>query len=345
MKRLLGVLAAIALAFVALPAHSQSATITLPFSFSAAGVTAPLALSGQTSCALQFTSVGTTGNFTVYGATSALPGYTTPVSSIGTGGTVTNPTITTYTGSIAGFIGLRISANSVVGTFAGNLVCGASIVGTQSTTVITNSTNSPIPVAIITGGGGGSGGNVVVTNSSASPIPIYGVGTATVQIVPGSPIPVTTPPPYVAPTCPAAPNAPCVQITGAVPVTGVPTPLPVATDSTSSTRVAAIGIGADTVFPVSPSTSGTSLGTPPTFAVGVEIDVPPGSCFSEYKATTQAANAAAAALVAHTWCDTFTTSATSFSFNLSGGQLIWITNVVAGTSSTYVSGLPTFAWL
>lgn len=106
-----------------------------------------------------------------------------------------------------------------------------------------------------------------------------------------------------------------------------------------------VGVGSDTAFPSSISTTGTSLGALPTGGSRIQISIPPGASVSLYIASAVAASAAAAALVARTYSNASgNTSNLDVTFDLNGTQA-WITNVVAGTSSTYISGKPIYRFL
>ena len=105
------------------------------------------------------------------------------------------------------------------------------------------------------------------------------------------------------------------------------------------------GVGADTVFPSSVSTSGTSLGALPNLAGQLQIHLPPGSSVSLYIAPTVAANATAAALVSETYANASgSISALDVTLSLSGQQ-VWVTNYINGTSTTYTSGKPVYRFL
>ncbi len=133
-----------------------------------------------------------------------------------------------------------------------------------------------------------------------------------------------------------------INIHGSVPLTI----LNQAVDTSNRIITAPSGIGADTVAPTPISSTGTLLDTPPIGAKGVEIDVPPGASVSEYIAPTVAGSSSAAVPVSHTFSNpSSATTPLAVQLNLASAQLVWITNIVAGTASPYVSGLPTFRWI
>ena len=107
----------------------------------------------------------------------------------------------------------------------------------------------------------------------------------------------------------------------------------------------ATGVGADTVFPSSVSTSGTSLGTPPSGASRILIHLPPGSSVTLYVAPTVAANATAAALVSVAYANASgATSNLDVPLDLNG-QFVWVTNYTSGTAGTYISGKPVYRFI
>lgn len=107
----------------------------------------------------------------------------------------------------------------------------------------------------------------------------------------------------------------------------------------------ATGVGADTVFPGSVSTSGTSLGVLPTGASKIRIHIPIGASVTGYVAAAQASSAAAAALVARTYNNaSANTNNLDLDVDLNGMQF-WVTNYTSGSSTTYTSGSPVFRFI
>lgn len=124
----------------------------------------------------------------------------------------------------------------------------------------------------------------------------------------------------------------------------IPAPLTEIFSSPFQTQGAG-GVGQDTAFPSSVSTSGTSLGSLPSGANRLQLHIPPGASVSGYVAPAVASNATAAALVSETYNNASgNTNNLDVSVELNG-QLFWVTNYTSGTSSTYISGKPVFRYI
>jgi hypothetical protein len=105
------------------------------------------------------------------------------------------------------------------------------------------------------------------------------------------------------------------------------------------------GVGADTVFPTTVSTTGTSLGAIPSGASAIRIHLPPGSSVSFYVASSVATSSTAAALVSETRSNSSANTDTiDFSIELSN-ELVFVTNYTSGTSTTFISGKPVFRFI
>jgi hypothetical protein len=137
MKRLLALLLAFFFALLPIGAHADIQTVSAAFSVTATGPTSPLALSGQSVCTVTYTSIGGGSTATVQGAADLVPTYAT-VTTIGTSGVITNPTVNTlFGGAITpqGLTQVRLNFTSVTsGTIAGTITCSPGAPSSLSTT-------------------------------------------------------------------------------------------------------------------------------------------------------------------------------------------------------------------
>ena len=111
------------------------------------------------------------------------------------------------------------------------------------------------------------------------------------------------------------------------------------------------GVGIDTVFPTESSitsNNGASLGALPAGASAVLIHIPPGASVSLYFAINQLSSLSAAVPYSSTYANpSGATSSLDITIPLNAvtaTQCI-ITNVTAGTSTSYISGLPTYRFI
>ena len=208
-----------------------------------------------------------------------------------------------------------------------------------------------LKVNVVIGGGGGGGGTAssvtlndpTTTTNQAAVLAPGGSGAfaLAVQGVPGG-----TPQPFSAAALPLPTGAATSALQPSLGTAGTPSSNVITVQGIANGKVlptaTSNGIGADTAFPGSVSTSGTSLGSLPAGATGLVIHIPIGASVTLYVASAQAASAAAAALVASTYANASTnTNNLDVQIPLNGQQ-VWVTNFTSGSSTTYISGIPTF---
>jgi hypothetical protein len=148
LKRIAALTAALAFVLVG-QARADVQNVALPFSVTSAVATPWLALSGQSSCSVTYTSVGGGSTATVQGASDGVPTPQT-VTGIGTSGVITNPSLNSSFGgppSPQALTQIRLSFSAVTsGTIAGTLTCTGAAPSTLAATLSGPITvNTPAP--------------------------------------------------------------------------------------------------------------------------------------------------------------------------------------------------------